>query len=404
MGTRGFRARSHAHGKRHGRLTVHLLIVALAALAVTFATQYPTTPSAAVTATQPPTFAFSGVGGGLRPELTYLRPGTSLRTLNSVAAITRPSDTVAVRANLGVAPTSSMSAGVAAATASSGMQGAGVTSLADIVDPRRPFVAYETQPGDTASTIAERFGISLGTLLDNNPTLGDGDLIQQGQVLIVPRADGILHKVASGESLSSIVSQYDNITVEAALNFRSNGITDAESLESGSFVLLPGATRKPPPPPPPPPPSSDSGGGETPVYVGQGPAASGGKFSNPLLAHSGVSDPFGVDRGAGRIHEGIDLMLFGYPHSPIFSACDGTVVRTEWLTYSYGYYVVVDCGEGFTTLYAHLSQIDAVEGQAVSQGTPLGYSGSTGYSTGEHLHFEIRYDGAPVNPAQYIQF
>ena len=88
----------------------------------------------------------------------------------------------------------------------------------------------------------------------------------------------------------------------------------------------------------------------------------------------------------------------------MFSACDGTVVRTEWLTYSYGYHVIVDCGEGFTTLYAHFSQIDVVEGQVVTQGTPLGYSGVTGFTTGEHLHFEIRYDGAPVNPAQYIGF
>jgi murein DD-endopeptidase MepM/ murein hydrolase activator NlpD len=306
---------------------------------------------------------------------------------------------------MGVAPTSSVSAGVAAATASSGVQGAGVTSLADIVDPRRPFVMYETQPGDSVSSVAEKYGISIGTLLDNNPTVGDRDLIQKGQVLIVPLRDGILHKVASGETLAEIVDQYDNITLTDAINFRANAIADPDNLEPGSFVLLPDATRKPPPPPPPPPPTSSSGG-STPAepYAGQGPAASGGKFSSPLLAYSAISDPFGVDRGYNRIHEGIDLDLYGFPHSPVFSACEGTVVRTEWLTYSYGYYVVVDCGEGFTTLYAHFSQIDVVEGQPVAQGAPLGYSGSTGFSTGEHLHFEIRFEGAPLNPTQYIGF
>jgi len=401
MGTHGYRARSHAHGKRHGRLTVHVLIVTLAALAVTFATQFPTTASSAVSAALMPTYSLSGVGGSLRHESTYLRPGTSHLTLDSVAALTRSTDTVQVRANLGVAPTSSVSAGVAAASASSGLQGAGVTSLADIVDPRRPFVAYETLPGDSVSLVAEKFGIEIGTLLDNNPTVGDRDLIQKGQVLIVPLQDGILHKVSSGETLSGIVDQYDNITLGDALAFRPNAIDDPDNLESGSFVLLPGATRKPPPPPPPPPPGSND---PAPTYQGQGPAASGGKFSNPLLGYSAISDPFGTDRGGGRIHEGIDLDLYGFPHSPVFSACDGTVVRTEWLTYSYGYHVIVDCGEGFTTLYAHFSQIDVVEGQYVTQGTALGYSGVTGYTTGEHLHFEIRYDGAPVNPIQYIGF
>ncbi len=406
MGKQGTRTRSHAHGKRHGRLTLHLLVLGLALAAVAFASQYPTATSASAPA-QFPTLAYSGVAG-VAPEQrdNFLQAGTSLRTLNSVAAMTRSSDVASVRAVGGVSPTASFSAGVSAAVATSGSTGGGVTALADVIDPRQPFIIYKVQAGDTVSKIADTYGILPGTILDNNPTLGSGNLLVLGQELLVPLEDGIMHKVGSGETLSSIVGQYDNITLEAALAFRANYISDPENLEPGSYVLLPGATLKPPPPPPPAPVDSGNGnsGGGSPVFTGEGPAASGGLFSMPLNAYNGVSDPFGSDRGEGRYHTGIDLDLYSYHHSPIFAACTGTVSRVEYLTYSYGYHVIIDCGGGFSTLYAHMSQIDVVEGQSVSQGDALGYSGLTGFTTGEHLHFEIRFQGQPVNPAQYMSF
>jgi murein DD-endopeptidase MepM/ murein hydrolase activator NlpD len=223
----------------------------------------------------------------------------------------------------------------------------------------------------------------------------------------VPRDEGILHKVSHGETLATIVGQYDDITTETALAYRPNALRDGDTLEAGRYVLLPGAKRKPPPPPPPPPEPDPTpvavtrpGGGTS---VGA-PPSSGGRFSLPLGAWRGVSDPFGVYRGEGRIHEGIDLDLWGLWSSPIFSACNGVVIKTEYLTYSYGYHVVVDCGDGWTTLYAHMSAIHVTPGERVSQGTQLGVSGVTGYTTGEHLHFEIRYFGAPVNPADYLGF
>jgi len=401
MGKQGTRTRSHAHGKRHGRLTLHLVVMALALGAVLFASQYPSDTSAS-TPTQFPSLAYSGVAGtSSGPTDSYLRPGTSLKTLDSVASMTRTADVASVRAVGGVSPTASFSAGVSAAVATSGVGGGGVTALADFIDPRKPFDIYKVQAGDTVSGVAQKYGILTGTLLDNNPTLGDGNLLVLGQELLVPLADGIMHKVGSGETLSSIVDQYDDITLDQALAFRANSIADPSSLEPGSFVLLPGATRKPPPVVIPEP---DPVTGETPAFEGVGPQASGGLFSSPLLAYNGVSDSFGVGRGAGRIHEGIDLDLYGHWNSPIFAACSGTVSRVEYLTYSYGYHVIIDCGDGWTTLYAHMSQIDVVPGQYVGQGEALGYSGLTGFTTGEHLHFEIRTYGQPVNPAQYIPF
>jgi murein DD-endopeptidase MepM/ murein hydrolase activator NlpD len=89
---------------------------------------------------------------------------------------------------------------------------------------------------------------------------------------------------------------------------------------------------------------------------------------------------------------------------PLFSVCDGVVSKTEYLTYSYGYHVVIDCGDGWTTLYAHMSQISVSPGQRVSAGATIGTTGLTGFTTGHHLHFEIRINGRYVNPALYLNF
>lgn len=372
----------------------------LAVIAVAFATRYPTASRASTTDVVP-SFALSGVASNQARSDSYLRPGTSIVTRPSVSALIVQSDVASVRATGGVSPVSSFSSGVSAAAANSGESGAGIKPLADIIDPTRPFLLYTAQPGDSVSLVAEKFGIELGTLLDNNPTVGDRNLIQLGQELVVPRRDGILYKVGLGDTVDTIVAQYDNITAAQVISYRPNSLSEGGSPKPGEYLLLIGATKKPPPPPPEPvrPVARPTGGsGATP------PPNSGGRFSFPLNRWHGVSDPFGTYRGVGRIHEGIDLDLYGMHHSPIFSACNGVVSRTEYLTYSYGYHVIVDCGDGWTTLYAHMDAIHVTPGQRVSQGTQLGISGLTGYTTGEHLHFEIRLWGAPLNPALYLGF
>ncbi len=405
MGIEGTRARSHAHAKRKGRLTVHILIVAMAVGAVVFASQFPNSSSAS-TAPTVPGFAFSGLGGASNAKAAaYFRPSASTQTLDSVAAIAPRVEVANVRAIGGYSPTGSLSSGVAAAAANSGEVGAGTRALADIIDPRSPVAEYKTQAGDWLSGIAQRYGVSMDTILDNNPTLSARsiNLIPRDLVLIIPRADGIIHKVASGETVAKIVAQYDNITVNRVVEFRSNGITDPNSLESGRLVLLPGATFKPPPPPPEPPPRPPS----TPQGAPNSgaPAPSGGdRFVNfPLASWHAISDPYGTPRGS-RFHTGIDLDLYGYGPSPIYSVCDGTVSVVEYLTYSYGYYVVVDCGARWTTLHSPTREIHVSRGQAVGAGATLGLSGLTGFTTGHHLHFEIRYNGAYVNPAHYLGF
>ncbi|QFG02602.1 peptidoglycan DD-metalloendopeptidase family protein [Tepidiforma bonchosmolovskayae] len=406
MGIEGTRARSHAHARRHGRLTVHVLIVALALVAVVSATRFPARSSASAQAPVPQ-FAFSGVAGAAqRPGQAVFRPAATTQTLGSVVAVASRTEALDARAVGGVSPVHSLSAGVTAAAATSGEVGAGIKPLADIIDPRSPIVEYETQAGDTVSGVAAKFGISMQTLLDNNPTVRNPNLLPKGLILIIPRKDGILHKVAYGETVDSIVKQYDNITAAQVIEYKPNNITDPNNLEAGKMLLLVGAKIKPPPPPPPPPQRPSQPGVPSGPSAGGAPApSSGGIFKNfPLAAWRGISDPFGTPRGGSSYHTGIDLDLYGFGPSPLFAVCDGVVSRTEYLTYSYGYYVVIDCGGGWTTLYAHMSQIDVVPGQAVSAGQTIGLTGLTGFTTGHHLHFEIRYNGGFVDPALYLNF
>ncbi|MGE0761312.1 MAG: M23 family metallopeptidase [Pirellulaceae bacterium] len=138
------------------------------------------------------------------------------------------------------------------------------------------------------------------------------------------------------------------------------------------------------------------------THAQSAPAAGTSRFVMPLASWSVVTDRYGAPRGNGLVHGGIDLALDGLFHSPVLASCNGTA--STGYNSSYGYHVIVNCGGGWATLYAHLSEILVKDGQSVVQNGVLGISGSTGYSTGEHLHFEIHYNGARVNPEWYLEF
>lgn len=123
----------------------------------------------------------------------------------------------------------------------------------------------------------------------------------------------------------------------------------------------------------------------------------------PLERWSSVTDRYGAPRGNGVLHGGIDLALDGMHRSPVHPACEGAVQSTGY-SGVYGYHVIVDCGDGWSTLYGHLSEIDVARGQGVVFEDVLGLSGSSGQAEGEHLHFEIRWRGAAVNPERYLDF
>ncbi len=126
-----------------------------------------------------------------------------------------------------------------------------------------------------------------------------------------------------------------------------------------------------------------------------------GEYQWPLPVGKGyISCTYGGRDPGGRPHYALDVAV-GYG-TPIYAANDGTVIQATW-HYSYGYYVVIDHGNGMSTLYAHCSSLNVSAGQQVEKGQPIGGVGSTGYSTGNHLHFEVRKGGIKTNPLGYVK-
>lgn len=122
------------------------------------------------------------------------------------------------------------------------------------------------------------------------------------------------------------------------------------------------------------------------------------------LEGAGLTSSFGMRThpvlGGRRQHKGIDLSSpIG---TPIYATADGVVTRADWFS-SYGLYISLDHGAALETRYGHLSRLNVAEGQAVRKGDLIGYVGSTGRSTGPHLHYEVRIDGMAVNPVPYMQ-
>jgi murein DD-endopeptidase MepM/ murein hydrolase activator NlpD len=113
-----------------------------------------------------------------------------------------------------------------------------------------------------------------------------------------------------------------------------------------------------------------------------------------------IGDRFGAPRAGGRTHTGID---FPVPYGTRIGAAGvGVVEFAGWNTGGYGNLVVVRHRLGYATWYAHMSRIAVSAGQSVTGGTTLGYVGSTGHSTGPHLHFELRRNAVPIDPVPYL--
>lgn len=129
----------------------------------------------------------------------------------------------------------------------------------------------------------------------------------------------------------------------------------------------------------------------------------GGQMAWPAPNCPIITSPFGYRTGTySGMHYGIDLAGSGCYGTPIVAANPGTVIISGWSNGGYGNYVVVDHGGGVVTLYAHASSLAVSVGQSVSRGQTLAYIGSTGYSTGPHLHFEVQIDGVRYDPYSYI--
>jgi len=244
---------------------------------------------------------------------------------------------------------------------------------------------YQVKEGDSLGKIASSFNISVDTVLWAN-NLSANSYIKPGQELILPPTTGILHTIKKGDTLKSIAQKYS--ATDAAIK-EFNNIDNDSLLVVGETLMVPGGriiyTVKPR------------------TYTA--PAESAITYTAPVAVSGKMLWPIGCRRITqyfrGWRHTGVDIACsYG---SPIYAAADGVVSRVQYLNYGYGYNVIIDHGNGKKTLYAHNSRIDVVVGQVVSQGEIIAREGSTGRSTGPHVHFEVIINGVKVNALNYIR-
>jgi murein DD-endopeptidase MepM/ murein hydrolase activator NlpD len=261
--------------------------------------------------------------------------------------------------------------------------------------PRRGIITYTVQSGDTLFGIAEKFKLRPETILWANYDVlqDDPHMLEIGQVLNIPPVDGVLHVVKEGETLEAIAQKY-NVSPEAIRNAEWNGLQDGGEPQVGQVLIVPGGTRP--------------FAGWTPprqayVVVAGGkrlPSGACPSVQVPPLGTGSFIWPVNSRWRSGydftAYHPGVDFA--GRLGDPVYAADAGTVVYAGWSTVGYGNLIVLDHGNGYQTYYAHLSAIFVGCGQQVAQGATIGLVGSTGRSTGPHLHFEIRGPGGFVNP------
>jgi murein DD-endopeptidase MepM/ murein hydrolase activator NlpD len=253
--------------------------------------------------------------------------------------------------------------------------------------PFPPVVKHIILPGETLSGIAEFYDTDIASIVYAN-NLFSRDLLSVGAQLKVPTTPGLLHTVVAGDTPSALAAHYG---IEQADILSVNVLDPSGALRPGDEIVLPGAK-----PPVTMVTVASRGAGDRP------PAPAGGSGGGSGILYIWPAEGFitsGYGPRSGRMHEGIDLAAS--MGAPVVAARGGVVVRAGWRD-GYGYAVEIGHGGGISTLYAHLSEILAGVGRNVAQGELVARVGSTGRSTGPHLHFEIRTPGGKVDPLAYL--
>jgi len=274
-----------------------------------------------------------------------------------------------------------------------------LTSLHTIIPtrPRQDIITYTVDTGDAIFGIASTFGVKPDTILWANYNLlnDNPDLISIGMDLIVPPTNGVLYKWQEGDTLQSVADTFD-AKVDDILSWSGNKIDLTNpTISPGILVMVPGGHREfrqwliPTIP--------RGQAGVLSSVLGPGACDGGyegaygtGAFVWPADNHK-LS---GNDYWSG--HLGIDIAAG--EGALIYAADSGVIVFAGGAYGGYGNMIMIDHGNGYQTLYAHLSVIYVHCGQSVSRGQTIGIAGSTGNSTGPHLHFEVRYLGGFIDP------
>lgn len=257
----------------------------------------------------------------------------------------------------------------------------------------RSEISYHTvQSGETIGVIAEKYNISVVTILWAND-LSIRSYIRPGDKLKILPVSGLIHKVTRGDTLSKIIKLYD---AEIDKIIKYNKLKeDGSDIIIGEELLIPGGVKP------------------QPVYTYVPPVKKYTQLSDIAAPPPSVTAPAGsgylwptsvrhITQYYGWRHTGLDIA--GPVGSPLYASKSGKVIKSQcgW-NGGYGCYIIIDHGGGIHTLYAHVNQLYVSYGEQVVQGQTIATMGSTGRSTGSHIHFEVRVNGSRLNPLKYIK-
>ncbi len=254
--------------------------------------------------------------------------------------------------------------------------------------PREDVVYHIVQGGETVSTIAEQYGISVNTILWENK-LGARDYIKPGDKLTILPQSGVSHQVQSGETLAGIAKKF-KADVDDIVEY--NKLVDATDIEKDQILIIPGGEVEPPKPTITTPSSSSSSLASGPIPPSS-TAASTGSLVWPTSGHR-ISQYYKYG------HTGVDIT--GNYSSPIYAADSGRVIYAAADRSGYGLHIIIDHGNGLKTLYGHASKIFVRVGDSISRGQTIAMIGCTGRCTGPHIHFEVRTSYGFANPLSYL--
>jgi murein DD-endopeptidase MepM/ murein hydrolase activator NlpD len=233
---------------------------------------------------------------------------------------------------------------------------------------------YTVRRGDTVSGIAAGHHLSMDAIIASNG-IANVKRLREGEALRLPNMDGIPYTVKKGDSISKISSAM-GVPKEAILD--ANDIQN-DAIVQGTVLFIPGARMK----------------------REELKMAMGDLFIYPIRGR--LTSPFGWRNdpisGVRRHHSAVDLAA--PTGTPIKAAQDAKVSVVSYNA-TYGNFVILEHGAGYQTMYAHMSTVSVKKGVSVIQGAKIGEVGSTGYSTGPHLHFAIYKNGRPVNPLEFL--
>ena len=228
---------------------------------------------------------------------------------------------------------------------------------------------YIIRPGDNLTAISKAANIDLDYIIWNNVGVSTPDRIYPGVLLRIPTVPGIIHAVRYGENLTEIAEQYGSPMVDI-INFKGNQIESPDNIPVGKEILVPGGRKSI---------NITAWDGSLTTLDWNWPVTSRYITSKMDWRH-----PLGIDIGTQNWDE-------------VYSARDGIVAFAGGdARYSYGYYIIVDHGYGYESLYAHLARnsrgyaaFNVRVGERVSAGDLIAWIGMTGRTTGPHIHFEI---------------